>query len=394
MADVPPYPLYGRSYLLYRLSPLHHGDVPLLNEPVLDIHAKRLREQLKGDNVRGVEVDFAGPEDALPNLGPLDQCSWDMIGDEDAWIDRHRQLADPDASHLTTLVHAEHARGIQVTLDYENHAYNALLLRDPTATTSPHGFTSLPLLLVKMPSAIRAIFLDYIRTSFDAHVVPLRLSSAFVTSTLETYLRHLTASTSTQSVQDVIGQLQVQLSFPKATTLLRHLDVTIAGRHVSGFLNRGGLLRDAKDSPFTTALAAYMRKHLALDISHPKVHISRISCASLVLATDRLKLMAPDIADSSIVDSDTPQASAGELAVQDFYASLVKEAAGTGKFLSEHLTVDRRSSTPSSPTSASASRRKRAVSNVPAASRNTKRSRAREKESRDGVLGDVVMADA
>ncbi|OAG06099.1 uncharacterized protein CC84DRAFT_1091965 [Paraphaeosphaeria sporulosa] len=394
MADVPPYPLYGRSYLLYRVSPLHHGDAPLLREPALNTHAKRLREQLKGDNVRGVDVDFAATEGALPNLGPLDACSWDVIGDDDAWIDRHRQLLHPDASQLTTVVPAEHARGIHVSLDYETQSYNALLLRDPSSTAAPDGFTSLPLLLVKMPSAIRDIFLNYIRTSFDAHVAPLRLSSAFVTSTLETYFRRLTASTSTQTVQDVIRQLQVQLSFPTATTLLRHLDVTMAGRDVPGFLSRGRLLRNAKDRPFTAALAAYMREHLALDISHPKVRISRISCASFVLATDRLKLMAPDIADVSIVDSDTPEGSAGELAVQDFYASLVKEATGTGKFLSEDLTMDRRSSTPSSSTSASASRRKRAVSNVAAGSRTSKRSKAREKENRDGVLGDAEMADA
>ncbi|KAF2451075.1 hypothetical protein P171DRAFT_451397 [Karstenula rhodostoma CBS 690.94] len=394
MADVPPYPLYGKSYLLYRVSPLHHGDAPLLSEPALNTHAKRLREQLKGDNVRGVAVDFAGTEDALPNLGPLDECSWDLIGDEDAWIDRHRQLVEPDASQLATVVPAEHARGIQVNLDYENQSYNALLLRDPTSTTAPDGFTSLPLLLVKMPSAIRDIFLNYIRTSFDAHVAPLRLSSAFVTSSLETYFRHLTASTSTQSVQDVIRQLQVQLSFPNTTTLLRHLDVTIAGRDVLGFLSRGKLLRDAKDKPFSAALAAYMKKHLALDVFHPKVQISRISCASFVLATDRLKLMAPDIADVSIADSDAPEGSAGELAVQEFYAALVKEATGTGKFLSEDLTADRGSSTLSSSAGASASRRKRAVSNVTTASRNTKRSKAREKGNRADVLGDAEMADA
>lgn len=361
----------------------------------MNTHAKRLREQLKGDNVRGVEVDFAGTEDALPNLGPLQECTWDVIGDEDAWIDRHRQLIDPEASQLTTVVSAEHARGIQVSLDYEKQSYNALLLRDPGQTTAPDGFTSLPLLLVKMPSAIRDIFLNYLRTSFDAHVAPLRLSSAFITSSLETYFRHLSTSTSTQSVQDVIRQLQIQLSFPNATTLLRHLDVTIAGRDVSGFLSRGKLLREANEKPFTAALAAYLKKHLALNILHPKVHISRISCASFVLAVDRLKLMAPDILDVSIADSDAPEASAGELAVQEFYASLVKEATGTGKFMPEDLTV-MRSSTPSSSASASASasRRKRAVSNVTAGIRNTKRSKAREKENRNGELGDEDMVDA
>ncbi|KAF1976646.1 hypothetical protein BU23DRAFT_551569 [Bimuria novae-zelandiae CBS 107.79] len=394
MADIPPYPLYGKSYLLYRVSSLHHVATPLLSELSLKTHAKRLGEQLKGDKVRGVEVDFAGTEDALPNLGPLEECAWDLIGDEDAWIDRHRQLVDPDASQLTTVVSQEQARGVQVSLEYEKQSYNALLLRDPGVTTAPDGFTALPLLLVKMPSAIRDIFLNYLRTSFDAHVAPLRLSSAFVTSSLETYFRHLSADTSTHSVQDVIRQLQVQLSFPNATTLLRHVDVTIAGRDVPGFLSRGKALKHAKDTPFTAALASYLRKHLALDLHHPKVQISRIFCASFVLGTDRLKLMAPDISDASIADSDVPEGSAGELAVRDFYASLVKEATGTGKFLPEDFAVERRSSTPLSAASARVDRRKRAVSNANAGARTTKRSKGRDKENGGSEVGDEEMADA
>jgi len=189
MAEYPPYPLYNRTYLLYRVSPLHHGDAPLLHEPSLRTHAKRLREQLKGDNVRGVEVDFAGAEDALPSLGPLGECSWDMIADEDAWIDHHRQSVDPEASHMSAVMTAAHARGVQVSLEYDKQSYNALLLRDPGVTTEPDAFTSLPLLLVKMPAPIRDIFLNYLRTTFDAHVAPLRLPSAFVTSSLETYFR-------------------------------------------------------------------------------------------------------------------------------------------------------------------------------------------------------------
>jgi hypothetical protein len=377
MAEYPPYPLYNRTYLLYRVSPLHHGDAPLFDDHSLCAHAKRLREQLKGDNVRGVEVDFAGTEDALPNLGPLEECEWDTIGDEDAWIDRRRQSVDPEASQLSAVMTAEQARGVQVSLEYDRQSYSALLLRDPGVTTSPDGFTSLPLLLVKMPAPIREIFLNYLRTSFDAHVVPLKLPSAFITSSLETYFRHLSASSSTQSIQDVIRQVQVQLAFPNATTLLRHLDITIAGRDVPGFVNRGKSLRDGTDKPFTTAFAAYLRKHLALDISHPKVHISRITCGSFVLGTDRLKLHAPVDVDPD--NSDMLEASAGQLAVHELYTSLVREATGTGKFSSEDLVAD--VSTPSSTTSTVAGRRKRAVSTTAAGNAKTKRSKARGKEN-------------
>ncbi|KAF1949708.1 hypothetical protein CC80DRAFT_497280 [Byssothecium circinans] len=382
MADIPPYPLYNRTYMLYRVSPLHHGDTSLLHERSLQMHAKRLREQLKGDNVRGVEVDIGGTEDALPNLGPLENCTWDMIGDEDAWIDHHRQLVDPDASQLSAVMTAEQARGVEVTLEYQKQSYNALMLRDPAVTTALKGFTALPLLLVKMPAPVREVFLNYLRTSFDAHVVPLRLPSAFLTSSLETYFRHLSASNSTQTIQDVIRQLQVQLSFPNATTLLKHLEVSIAGRHVPGFVNRGKLLKNTKEKPFTAALSTYVQRHLALDLSHPKVQISRISCGSFSLGTDRLKLVAPDTSsDASIDESINPEPSASQQAVHEFYTSLVREATGTGKFLSEDLAGATRSSTPSSTTSNNRGRRKRAVSTTAAGNAAAKRSKARGKEN-------------
>ena len=389
MAEVPPYPLYNRTYLLYRVSPLYEGDGPLLHERSLRMHAKRLREQLKGDNVRGVEVDFAGAEDAVPNLGPLEDCSWDLVGDEDAWIDRHRQSVDPDASQISTAMTAERARGVQVSLEYDKQSYNALLLRDPGVTTSPDGFMSLPLLLVKMPAAIRDVFLNYLRTSFDAHVAVLRLPSVFITSSLETYFRHLSASTSSQSIQEVVRQVQIQLAFPNATTLLRHLEITIAGSDVPGFVTRGKSLRNGKDNPFTTAFASYLRRHLALDMSHPKVHISRKTCGSFVLGTDRLKLHAP--ADVDPDDSNMLDASAGQVAVHELYTSLVREATGTGKFLPEDLATG--VSTPSSTTSNTAGRRKRAVSTTAAGNAKTKRSKARGKENgaRDG--GDEIAGD-
>lgn len=388
MADVPVYPLYNRTYSLYRVSPLHHGAGLLLDEKTLRSHAKRLKEQLKGDNVRGVQVDFASAED-VAKLGPLEECSWDMLGDEDAWIDRHMQAADPEGSQLSAGTTPERARGFQVSLEYEKQSYNALFLRDPGVTQSPHGFTSLPLLLVKMPGPVRDIFLNYIRTSFDAHVTPLKLPSPFITSSLETYFRNLCSQTSTQSIKDVIRQLHVQLSFPSTTTLLKHIEVTIAGSDVSGFVNRGKLNQDAQKEPFTNALSGYLRKHLAIEMGHSKVHISRISCNSFILGTERLKLAAPDtLADTSFSEEGgaSQDVSASELAVRDFYAALVKEATGTGKFLPDENASNQRDDTPSSIASAGAARRKRAVSNAAPGNAIKKKAKGKGKENATDAL--------
>lgn len=388
MADVPVYPLYNRTYSLYRASPLHHGEGLLLDEKTLRSHAKRLKEQLKGDNVRGVQVDFASAED-VAKLGPLEECSWDMLGDEDAWIDRHMQAADPEGSQLSAGTTPERARGFQVSLEYEKQSYNALFLRDPGVTQSPHGFTSMPLLLVKMPGPVRDIFLNYIRTSFDAHVTPLKLSSPFITSSLETYFRSLSSQTSTQSIKDVIRQLHVQLSFPSTTTLLKHIEVTIAGSDVSGFVNRGKLNKDAQKEPFTNALSDYLRKHLAIEMGHSKVQISRISCNSFILGTERLKLAAPDtLADTSFSEEGgaSQDVSASELAVRDFYAALVKEATGTGKFLPDENASNQRDDTPSSIASAGAARRKRAVSNAAPGNAIKKKAKGKGKENATDAL--------
>lgn len=397
MADIPPYPLYNRTYNLYRISPLHHGSTALLDQRSLRTHAKRLKEQLKGDNVRGVQVDYAAADDTA-KLGPLDECAWEMIGDEDAWIDRYRQSLEPDASQLapSSAGRVDKVRGIEVTLEYEKQSYNALLLRDPDVASSPDGFTSLPLLLVKMPGPIRDIFLNYLRTAFDAHVAPLKLPSTFITSSLETYLKHLSSSSSTQSIQDVIRQLHVQLAFPTTTTLLKHVEITIAGPHVAGFVSRGKLLPNGRDKPFTRALSQYLKTHLALDMAHSKAHISRISCDSFHLGTERLKLAAPDpLADTSFSEegSASQDTSAGQQAVLEFYTSLVREAAGRGKFLPEELAAAQRDSTPSSSSSSRIGRRKRAVSNA-ATNNNQKKPKARGKENGRHPNGDESMADA
>ncbi|PSN71398.1 hypothetical protein BS50DRAFT_282171 [Corynespora cassiicola Philippines] len=385
MADAdtppPPYPLYNRTYQLFRLSPLYHGDGPLLDERVLRSHAKRLREQLKGDSVRGVEVDYAGTEGALPGLGPLEECDWDVLGDENAWISRYVHV---DSSQLSSAADAP-ARGIVVNLEYERQSYNAVLYRDPENTSSPDGFTALPLLLVKMPAPVRDVFLNYLRIAFDAHVAPLKLPSTYLTSVLEKYFDRLSAATSSQSIQHVIRQLHLQLSFPQISTVLKHVDISISSSDIARFVS-SGKLRNPKESPFTVALTSYLKKHLALDLTHPKVHVSRVSCYSFTLGSDRFKLVAPDRESTSTL-------SASELAAQDFVTSLVREATGTGKFLPDDFSGGLRSSTPSSTTSARDGRRKRAVSTTATGNANAKRSKPRGKENGKRPNGDEEMVD-
>lgn len=47
---------------------------------------------------------------------------------------------------------------------------------------------------------------------------------------------------------------------------------------------------NARPQPFTEALAAYMRHHLALDMFHPAVRVTRVACGGFVLSEGRVKL--------------------------------------------------------------------------------------------------------
>jgi hypothetical protein len=135
----------------------------------------------------------------------------------------------------------------------------------------------------------------------------------------------------------------------------------------------------------------YLNRHLALDLSHPKVQISRISCNSFHLGTERLKIVAPDtLPDTSISDQGSPSQdlSATQLAVHQLYTSLVREATGSGKFLPEDVAMNAREDTPSSTASA---RRKRAISTTATNNGNIKKTKAKGKENGTRANGDNTV---
>jgi hypothetical protein len=350
-SETPPYPLYNSTFLLYRVSPLYHGDAPLLQERALQTHSRRLRDVLKGDNLRGVQVDFASADSAVASSGPLNECEWNMIGDESSWVAYHQHM-DGSQSQDTPSVTPDSARGLMVDLYYAKHSYNALLLRDPVVTTSPTEFTNFPLLLVRMPAPIREIFLNYISTTFDARVSPFKPNPSFLTSALESHLTHLTAASSTQSIPEIIKVLGLQLTFPALnSTLLKHIDLSIARDDVPGFHTRGKLIlqrnrsRTTKDNtPFTTALSEYLAAHLALtNIDDNKnIHVSKIGCGAFNISTDgKLKLFAPApiATDGSEYGNTTAEDSAAELAMRDLYTSLIREATRQGPYSTEDVAM-------------------------------------------------------
>ncbi|KAL1620547.1 hypothetical protein SLS56_009573 [Neofusicoccum ribis] len=336
MADpIPKYPLYDATYTAYRLSPLYHGSHPLLNETSLRMHSRRLRDILRGDILRGVDVG-AGSTDGS-NSGTLEACTWDLIGDEESWERLHQQNADADEQEgpgdLTDApsLSTTEARGVHIELRYQKAHYTALLLRDPDAEdiSAPEGFTALPLLLVRMPAALRDTFTTYLASSFDARIAPMKLRTGFLSATLETLLSHLSAT-----LPSLLTRLQLQLSFPTASTSapLRSLDITLARADIPEFLRRGAALFTTPGpnvtGPFTAALSRYLSAHLALALAHPAVHVSKIALPPLLAlsADGRLKLFSPFAAAAAATDSAAVSVPALRRVLDAFYASLLAAA--------------------------------------------------------------------
>ncbi|KAJ5735273.1 CENP-A-nucleosome distal centromere subunit CENP-L [Penicillium malachiteum] len=300
--------LFNTSWTLHRLSPLHHKkdcEALLDNQYALNTYAARLRDQLTGDVLAGLQATAsAADDDALSKTGALKECTWRSFstsspsGDASSASDRHASFP-----------------GILVTLEYENITYKAALLAESSSSSqrpSRAGSTFLPLLLTKCPNALRQTLISFLSANFDAYCAPLRLSSAFLCSGLEKFVDELrTGSDRTASddiLEEVIRELQLTLAFSAAIApALKSLNVSIARSSLAGFIHDGAntskrTLKQKLRCPLIPNLTSYLETHLAmqldLDGSSPNqvakqhVRLSKVTCAAFVLGGDgRMKLV-------------------------------------------------------------------------------------------------------
>ncbi|KAI9669464.1 MAG: hypothetical protein M1817_004689 [Caeruleum heppii] len=374
------------TYTTYRVSPLHHTPPPstsyphilsssLLTPSVLAYHASRFRDILTGSTLRGVRVGGVGAADdddpeeghdgggaagevmttaekgALSKVGGLVDVTWRVLG-EDGREEDGREEDDGEEGRGEERRRREErrAKGISIRIVYERAGYDAFLLRSsarsslrrrhretslssdedsdsdsdeeaPTSRTSTTT-THLPLLLLHLPSPLRLTLLDYLSTTFDCYFAPLRLPSAFLVHTLETYLSdlHFSPSPSPDRTTTMTSTLHLTLTFPNADVdrLLRTLDLSVAPQDVSRFLSEGEKILSRRPNtnserryPFTTALSEFTTAHLAMPLtllpptpSHskdrssddahpPHVALSKIACEAFSLSREgRVKLRA------------------------------------------------------------------------------------------------------
>ena len=310
------YPLYDSTFQLYRLSPLYNGQSPLLDN--LDLHARRLRQILSGDGPTAINLVDGLNERS--NFGNLKSCSWELLGDESQWERVHQEEPDEDEISMVGEVSSRDARGTHINLEYEKGKHHAVLLGDPSKKHSTSGFTNLPLLLVRMPAGLRGILLNYLTTTFDSRISPMKLRSAFLTSSLERILE-LDGGAAGALSDSVVKGLQIQLSFPPVAPMLKNMDISITKDDLLEFLNQGNRLWQEGRSrfekseviagPFTTALSIYTQHHIALSLSHSGVLVSKFAYGPLAVSSDgKVKVL-----------------SSSEVA-KEFWSGLIEEAAG------------------------------------------------------------------
>ena len=297
-----PYPLYNTTFTLHRVSPLYTGSSYPLDNISLQQHARRFRDVLAGDILRGVRVRLAPEDDALARVGALQSVTWQVLVDEERWNMDEETRADTTLGLGTE-------RGILIQISYEKADYRAIFLRVPAKEDRDdgsiprlggerEGFQYFPLLLTRMPAELRETFTDFLSTTFDARVSVLHISGTHLTAALEKYISDCSVGEdgevvdlveSSRTLMKVIMDVQVLIGFDVVTSRsLQTVDFHIGKEDIPRLVQKGkktGRQKD-RDSPFMEALEAFSKANLALNMRHESLRILRIACGAFVLGVE------------------------------------------------------------------------------------------------------------
>ena len=322
-----PHHLLNTSWTLHRLSPLHHGkefQTVVDNPTALSTYAARLRDQLTGDVLAGLQQPAPVPagedDDGLSKIGALKTCTWEGIG--------MSLLTNEDDNDNDNDDNEEEGKGVLIVLDYENATYKVVLLpglkpapgntTTPTTTTTQPtdrqgGSTHLPLLMTRLPTSLRQTVISFLSGSFDTYCTALRLPMSFMCVGLETYVDAFLDSEygdGSDALQSVVKDMHLTLSFSRSIApALKALNITVPRTSVDEFLRSSpGTGSSASSKAFLANISRYIEKHLSLKLdlsaSSPTgsaaaqtpakqhVRLSKIACGGFVLGAEgRIKLV-------------------------------------------------------------------------------------------------------
>lgn len=353
-------PFFNITFSMHRVSPLYVGPRGLTTSR-LELLARRLRDTLVGDVVRGIQLGLESSETPIGQVGPLRTVK----------IRRCRPQAVLGGTPSPDLEAVEACLWIEIC--HENATYAALLmpgladtaegrrplwatdLTNTKSKTQPDQkqFVDLPLLLLRMPQGLKTVIGDWLSTTFDCRVSKLALGTKTLINVWEGWISSAgIPSKGADFVMTLAFNAPLKMAGEPACANsdsdgtdtatepgLRTLEITISASDLSRFLRAGhadgprqkaavtAWERDPRERrrlaggnaddgwawrrdeeqpkhPFTEALARYVDHHLAMNLFHPSVRVIQISCDAFVLAQSRLKVVkvgdiTPDLASAA-----------------------------------------------------------------------------------------------
>lgn len=334
-------PFFNTTFSTHRVSPLHIGKTRLTKQR-LEVIASRLRDTLVGDVIRGIQLRLEATDTSIGQVGALKgvRIEWfrastflgEDVSNDDLEVPRGDQSDLPD----------DQKQGLWISIEHENAAYAAILLPGFSDSSSVRQeedqgkFLHLPLLLMRMPQQLKSVVADWLAASFDCRVSRVALGTKTILGVWESWI-------ASNGINDRGADFTITLAFnaplttsdgPTATEGqpqeeetttpgLRSIEITISAQDLRRFVRAGeknhapddaswqGDARErrrlaggntddgwtwrtkesSETSPFTETLGSYLHHHLALDLFHPSVHVTQISCAGFVLGQGRLKIL-------------------------------------------------------------------------------------------------------
>ncbi|KAM0247424.1 hypothetical protein ACHAP5_004063 [Fusarium lateritium] len=335
-------PFFNTTFSTHRVSPLHIGKTRLTKQR-LQVIASRLRDTLVGDVIRGIQLRLEATDTSIGQVGALKgvRIEWfrasTFLG-EDISTDG-LEAPRGDQSDLPD----DQKQGLWISIEHENAAYAAILLPGFYDSSSirqgedQSKFLHLPLLLMRMPQQLKSVVADWLAASFDCRVSRVALGTKTILGVWESWIASngindrgtdftitLAFNAPLPTNDSPIATDKDQLQDEETTTPgLRSIDITISAQDLRRFVRAGekshapdhaswqGDARErrrlaggntddgwawrtkesSETAPFTEALGSYLHHHLAVNLFHPSVHVTQISCAGFVLGQSRLKIL-------------------------------------------------------------------------------------------------------
>lgn len=310
--DSPIYPLYDTAFTLHRTSPLYTGlDHPLERVDLQQL-ARKFRDILAGEVLRGVQVGLDPDYTVLGTSGALRSVVWGPLPYEERWDEHNEVQVDNEEDTGSGL---DESRGHSISIKYEKTEYTAILFRDTTGNGNvwdttlgagevKDGFESFPLLLCKMPGPLRDTFVEFLATTFDARVSILQFPNNYIMKSFEQYVGYvclgedgepLSDAESSRTLKRVVGGVDVQIGFDVPGGSLKSITMKLTQQDLPRIIAMGKKLQNTPgNAPFFDAMVGYVNKHLALDLTHDRVKNTRIACNAFVLGAEgRVKFIYP-----------------------------------------------------------------------------------------------------